>query len=386
MKIGLQKIIKALDRFWVQHPALLYGLAFLLGITAYFEQSPWLIGPASALILSVRGHRLILALLLGMSGAVYVQAAFKLPHLPEKGLQGTAYINISSLTPTQTHFGKFWTYKGTLFHFKPSESPQESIAENIPYTLSIPRDHEIERPSAGKSYVITAKLRQTNKGSYVLSVHKDSPWYPVVGTWSLAEHRFWAKRAVEEYIQNHISSFQSSKFLTGLAIGEFDDRLMIFEFNRFGLQHLMAISGFHFGIISAILGMILTLFLPFERASVVLMVLLSAYCVFLGWAPSIIRAWMTIMIALVGQGFEKQGNGLNSLGMALLGILIVDPLAYQNMGFQFSFATTAAILLFFQPMHELILRIFPKRPLSILLNFLGLPSMPMYYCQLSEMD
>lgn len=66
MKIGLQKIIKALDRFWVQHPALLYGLAFLLGITAYFEQSPWLIGPASALILSVRGHRLILALLLGM--------------------------------------------------------------------------------------------------------------------------------------------------------------------------------------------------------------------------------------------------------------------------------------------------------------------------------
>lgn len=366
--INGRKILTALDRFWSHRPALLYGLAFLLGISAFIEKSPWIIFPVLVLILSVRGNRLVLAMLLGMAGMIYVHALFQFPFLPEKGLEGTAYINISSLIPTQTHFGKFWTYKGTLHSFRPA-SQKESIADNIPYTLSIPRDPEFFRPSASPNYRISAKLRQSKNGHYILSVHKDVPWYAANGSWSLTEYRFKAKRAVAEYIQNHIWSERATNFLTGLAIGEFDDRLMIFEFNRFGLQHLMAISGFHFSIISAILGMLLTLFFPLKKANVLLMVLLTSYCLFLGWTPSVMRAWITIMIALVGQRLEKEGNGLNSLGIALLVILLIDPLAYQNMGFQFSFATTAAILLFFQPMHELIMKIFPKRPLSILYEF-----------------
>ena len=244
-----------------------------------------------------------------------------------------------------------------------------SKIENVPYSLSLPRKGEFNRHSGGRSYVVEAKLKKSEKGGYFLAVNKDTPWHPVKGSWGLAEMRFWAKRYATDYIYGHISSGRAAKFLAGLAVGEFDDRMMVYEFSRFGLQHLMAISGFHFGIIAYIFGLFLCLFLPFHRAQKTLMVLLSVYCLFLGWAPSVMRAWITIMIGLMGQAICKQGNGLNSLGIALLVILIIDPLAYQNIGFQFSFATTAAILLFFQPMHDLVQYIFPKRHLSEMLEF-----------------
>jgi competence protein ComEC len=76
------------------------------------------------------------------------------------------------------------------------------------------------------------------------------------------------------------------------------------------------------------------------------------------------RAWMTVLIALIGFILEKRHTGLNSLGIAMLAILLYNPLMCLNIGFQFSFLATGGILLLFQGMDNVLQKIFPKRRLS----------------------
>ena len=95
-----------------------------------------------------------------------------------------------------------------------------------------------------------------------------------------------------------------------------------------------------------------------------MIVLLSLYFLFLGWGPSILRAWFTLLVYLGAYFHERFSSPINSLGACLLLATLIDPLLLENLGFQFSFLTTGAILLGFEPCSELLNRISPKRPLE----------------------
>jgi competence protein ComEC len=111
----------------------------------------------------------------------------------------------------------------------------------------------------------------------------------------------------------------------------------------------MAISGLHFSIIATFLGLILGLFVSRKIASVTMIILMSAYFIFLGTSPSVTRAWIAIMLALMSLLLGKRSSGLNALGIGILVVVLWDPLAMREVGFQFSFAVTAAILLWYAP-------------------------------------
>lgn len=76
------------------------------------------------------------------------------------------------------------------------------------------------------------------------------------------------------------------------------------------------------------------------------------------------RAWAAIFVVLCGMFINKEGSGLNSLGVGMLVVLTIDPTLYNSIGFQFSFAVTAAILVFFPSIDYLLQQVFKKRPLS----------------------
>jgi competence protein ComEC len=88
---------------------------------------------------------------------------------------------------------------------------------------------------------------------------------------------------------------------------------------------------------------------------------MSSYFFALGGLPSIMRAWIACLLGLSAALFERRGSGLNALGCALIALLIYDPLFALHLGFQYSFAATAAILLLFAPCDQLLQRLFPKR-------------------------
>lgn len=361
--------ILAVTTFFQQHPALLYGLAFLLGCGFTLQPQPILLIPSLILCTpfllkpfqKTVTLRHTLALLILITGIIYTKSTIQLPETKETNeFSGVAAFDIESVTLVSKHYGKTWRYSGRVRRFTVD---RKIVASNIPVTIQLPQN--LLQPDADQSYMINGTLRQMAPFRYTLIPDREKPWRAVPWTFSLAKVRFQAKQSLSRYIQANISDPHTAAFLIGIATGDFQDKLISYEFNRFALQHIMAISGFHFAIVATILGLILSLLLPRKKSQLLLLFLLTTYFFFLGNSPSIMRAWISSTLLLVSALIARNGSGLNSLGIGLLVILIYDPLAVTAMGFQFSFAATAAILLLFSPADALLQIVFPKRQLGV---------------------
>ena len=363
-----------LHQFWSSYPALFYGLSFFLGVCASFQFS-WVILfiivllwlPRLSFFPVMAMSAPLLAFLLFLTAFFYASWITQHPKLPEEGLEGNALMNISGLNHKNSSLGKSWNYTGKITHFVP-QNPKLANLKNIPALVSLPDHPSLQRPSADCSYLIKGKLKKAKNETYVFFPDKKQPWHPLFDAWNLAEWRFKAKQAVNHYIQLKIQTEPSSSFLAGIATGDFENRLLAFEFSRFGLQHIMAISGFHFSIVAGILNFFLSLVVGRKIGLMVLMIFMTLYFLFLGNSPSIIRAWISCMIAFSAFLWEKSPSGLNSLGIGLLTVLIIDPEMARHIGFQFSFVVTGAILLFFAPVDFCLLTIFPKKKLSTVID------------------
>lgn len=370
---------KSLIYFWACHPALFYGIAFLLGICSYLNDYYFLLIPCVCLwlpflfLIIQEPRNLLKPLFLNVCTFLfawgYIAAYSPLPLLPDSGIQGIGRIKIKSLKIQQTFFGEQWLYRCELQQFFP-EQALIPLLSSLPclITLRAEQGPDSPRPLANQDYWIFSRLKQTEQGTYFLKVNSKTPWIAIENSWSWAEIRYQWKRKVSKWIERHLSHSLSASFLAGLATGEFDDTWMRQQFARFGLQHLLAISGFHFALIASFLSLLLRFILPSRIGTYALLVCLGLYAFFLGPQASILRAWMMCSLTLAGKLINKQTTALNSLGVALLGILVYDPFLSQEIGFQLSFATTAAILLFYSPAQRGINQLLPQRRLSDVLE------------------
>lgn len=362
-------------KFWNHHPALFFGISFLLGLYFGFHASLLIAIPCLSLWFplifhSLKGDRrplklLALSLLIGMTAWIYVAALYTFPSLPYEGMKGHGLVKIKSLSHQRGIFGGQWLYRTELAEFFPFNETA-SIARSLPclIILTEAQVNKHPRPLANQDYWIEGRLMQTGNHSYVLKVSAKTVWIPVQGTWSAAESRYAMKRGVTQWIQQAMQNPRSGSFIAGLATGEFDDHWMREQFARFGLQHLLAISGFHFAITAGFLSFLLALLLKPRMKIVVLLICLGAFCLFVGPQASVLRAWLMCSLAFSGLLLEKEATALNSLGIALLVILGYDPLLCLSLGFQLSFAITGAILLFFQPTQAWMSELLPKRRLT----------------------
>lgn len=120
------------------------------------------------------------------------------------------------------------------------------------------------------------------------------------------------------------------------------------EFASAGVAHLLALSGMHLGIVTLILA---TLLLPLSylmgRRSryYFLIVGVWAFTVVTGMSVSLVRAAIMTTVFLLSMLLQRKRTGMNSLFAAAFFILLFDPTALFNIGFQFSFLTCATLLL-----------------------------------------
>lgn len=366
------------EKFWISNPALLCSLILLISTYASFKNSYILIIPIFFLSLSLlpvlykkKHHPLSHTLIFSLVTATLVYFVnsyqYSFPPLSSSGEFGTANIEIHSIFPGKNHFSNFIVYQGIIKRFQPQKEKNSEI-HNIPYSLYLPNRKNL--PTANKAYEIQGTLKKNpHRNTYFLKVKKDSPWIPIENTWSLAQWRHQSKKSVQKYIKKHIHHPPSSNFLTGLVTGEFNDRITSFQFNKLGLQHIMAISGFHFSIISSLLCIFFHLFSPPRLSCILLIFSLSTYYIFLGCTPSIQRSWISCFIFLISRMINRRSNPLNTLGIAMITILLFTPLYYENLGFHFSFLATASILLFYESLDHFLEKIIHKLPLSTVAEF-----------------
>src|SRR3989344_3512270 len=336
------------NNFWQKNPALLYGVTLLIGSSsALFWPFPWnfLFPFLWSLYLFFQG-KTPLFLLLG-AAALYSHLLYK-PIIDPREEKGV-YFATQSLQPYTSPFKKGFVYKGSLF-----------LSEGrIPCTIyCYSKDH----PPGDCDYILSGKI--SPKRPYDL-FFKPQKWTPVKKSFSLAQLRYKAKKKFALFLQKKIPSKKASSFLSSLITGNVENRSLQYEFTRLGLQHILAISGFHFGVLIALSSFFLNFLLPKRYTSFLLLIAINAYFLFVGSLPSVQRSWAAANLYILSQILRRNTSGLNLLGAALLLEVIINPLVSSKIGFQLSFASCFGILLLYPLLEK---NLFPKHSFPDLLE------------------
>jgi competence protein ComEC len=125
------------------------------------------------------------------------------------------------------------------------------------------------------------------------------------------------------------------------------------DFGASGLAHLLAISGTHVALVAAVLALLTAILrLPIVLGSVLAALGAFAYVLFLGAPYPAVRAALQIVLVLVARSSQRPAHPLGLIGAAAFAILLYDPLAWLDAGFQLSFAGLLGIVLWRKPLIE----------------------------------
>ncbi len=117
------------------------------------------------------------------------------------------------------------------------------------------------------------------------------------------------------------------------------------NFAAAGLSHITAVSGFHMSIVSLGLFKLLQLLgLRRRVAALLALPIPPLFAAFTGFAFSAMRAGVMACIMLAAALFRREADARNSLGAAVLCLLLLDVTAVYDLGFQLSVAATWGIL------------------------------------------
>lgn len=319
--------------FWERYPALGVALLFLTGIAGRFHPLYLLAGFP---FLLKRNIWLICIIVMGFLMA---------PSLQKPGLDEGIF-HIKQLKRHQGPFKTLLVYEG--------------IFEKLPCRLYLPLT--TQRPPATQDYRLSSvSLVETTPHHFIIKTTKETTWTPIENTKSSAEWRFQTKEKIRRFAKTHFPNQPVRHLLTGLLTGQNESRLQTFMFRSIGLQHLLAISGFHFALLTFFLAFLLRPLLSKKWLALTLILLLTLYFYYMGEAPSISRAWIGVLVFLGGMLLNRKSAPLNALGVGLLAALLSDPRVIFQLGFQLSFGATLGILLFYAPFEAKLQRLFPKR-------------------------
>lgn len=154
------------------------------------------------------------------------------------------------------------------------------------------------------------------------------------------------KIKVSGILQKYMN-LQNSQIAYTMLFGDKDDidAEISNAFSIAGISHILAVSGLHIGVLVAILLFILKKFKTNEKVSfVVLFVILLFYMTLVGFTPSVVRASIMALVLTFSKIVGKRYDGLSSLSLAGIIILIFNPFQILSIGFQLSFACVFAII------------------------------------------
>ncbi len=249
--------------------------------------------------------------------------------------------------------------QATLLHAGNNNTPPVKVilsTRGCDYTLMpgdlLAFDAHLKRiANRGNPYETDYALIQRNNG-YLYTQHLALQHLGKVGHEETLMNKLTRARSrIEDVIIHSSLAPDTQAFLMALLLGNAShiDSETRYAYSCAGIAHILALSGLHMSIFTLIIWMLLYpldyLRLKKLRFAITL-ILLFAFALFTGLSASVVRA--TVMTAFVFSSFIlfRKSSPLNALAAAAIIILLVNPCAWMNAGFQLSFITVAAIIIF----------------------------------------
>ncbi len=342
--------------FWNAYPAFLYGLSTLLAVKIALSFQPIDLALLTLFFLPlISGQNLYRIFLLKhlANASLIALTVFTFTHYfhkppEEPSSSGTIYFTPTTIKQKSTFGRSKLTYIGTASfhsdnHLSYYHLPARMTLHNkIPPNQTIRFQGHLER----------------NVPSFYHLVPKDQNFSGVPDTHSYAQWRFVMKKKVATFLNKHVP--RSASYFSALLTGELDNPLLSYDFSHCGLQHILAISGFHFAFLTLFISYFLRPLLSKKMLHIAMLCFISGYFFFLGPTPSILRAFITLFLYYIAKLFRLRATGLNLLGLCLMIELLLSPLNIYHIGFQLTFTSTAAILLLYPSFEKALRTLLPQ--------------------------
>ncbi|MDT3675686.1 ComEC/Rec2 family competence protein [Microcystis wesenbergii] len=238
---------------------------------------------------------------------------FSLKNLPTEKSTGKLYVTLPNLAENQVYPRQEITVKGLLYRPRRANNPNAFDFAN---------------------YLAHQGAFAGLKGEIIID--KKSPTW---GVWQIRQ------RIVEAQIQG--LGQEKGTLLSSITLGRQAVNLpakITDLFIKTGLAHILAASGFH---VAILLGFVLTITrnLSPKKQFIIALTILIIYGTLTGLQPSVLRAILMGIGALIGLLYNRQVNSLGSLLLAATILLLWQPLWIWDLGFQLSFLATLGLII-----------------------------------------
>ena len=192
---------------------------------------------------------------------------------------------------------------------------------------------------------------RSGKQAYLAQIKRleEAPWWSV---------NHW-RQVIQQRIQNVVANKEAASILSALVVAE-RSRLNDKQWQLFqdtGTSHLIAISGLHIAVVAGFAFLpVMLLWQVFPQlnervplrvaGSIAGVFFATAYALMAGFSLPTQRALLMVVIALVGLMSRRNYSASQILAVAMLAVLLLDPLAPMGASFWLSFVAVALILIF----------------------------------------
>lgn len=172
----------------------------------------------------------------------------------------------------------------------------------------------------------------------------------------LVHCRNWIIHTLEKYIPGK----KEAGLAEALLIGYKDnlDRELVQSYTNTGIVHIIAISGLHLGLIYWLLQKACA-FLPRHGrwrwfSPLLQITALWIFSLLAGAQASVLRSAVMFTILILGESLSRKHAIYNSLALAAFLMLCYQPYWLWDIGFQLSFLAVTSLILFMQPVYQLL--------------------------------
>lgn len=216
---------------------------------------------------------------------------------------------------------------------------------------------DFEKPSIRKNYKgfdYSDYLKQENIYLICKSNMND---IKIIAKKSLPMYKMWIN-TLKNRFEDNISAIlprENAGIANALLLGDskYIEKKQKQRFSDASLSHILAISGMHVGLAISTLSVLLKKF-DNRKGKYILILFLIFFMELTGCLPSVIRAVIMSIIAIISKLVYRKSDTLNNICISCLIILIINPYYILNIGFQLSFLGTLGIVLFYERLNSII--------------------------------
>lgn len=118
-------------------------------------------------------------------------------------------------------------------------------------------------------------------------------------------------------------------------------------FSNVGASHLLALSGLHLGILCLLLNFVLSFLWSYRSQKIkyiIILTLVWSFTFMVGFSTSIVRASFMLTLFFLARCINRDSSTINVLSWTAFFILVLNPFALYDVGFQLSFSAVLGIL------------------------------------------